>query len=248
MANPHSSQWQRVSNVSGAGLPTVICRHTNDMRMWEQSLYRHKLGPVAGVDEAGRGACFGPMMVAACVLPPRQIRELQVLNDSKQLRPAVRDELFDVIRRQALAYSIVSIPATEIDRWGVGAMNLAGMRRAVAQLAIKPGYVLTDAMKVPGMTVPHLPVIKGDSMARCIAAASVLAKVACDREIERLALQYPGYGLAGHKGYGTVVHTQALHELGPTPLHRFSYRNVAQAERIFRSSRVGHADAGVKVL
>ena len=238
----HSSQWRRVTAAAPTALPTVICRSTADLRGWEQALSRHGLGPVAGVDEAGRGACFGPMMIAACILPSRPIPALKVLNDSKQLRPAVRDDLFDVIRRHAVAYSIVAISAADIDRWGVGEMNTTGMRRAVAQLSTPPGYVLTDAMKVPGMTIPHLPVIKGDSMARCIAAASVLAKVSRDREIERLAQDFPGYGLEGHKGYGTAVHTQAMHERGPTPLHRFSYRNVAQAERIFRSSRVGRAD------
>ncbi len=175
-------------------------------------------------------------MVAACVLGSKPHAALARLDDSKKLTEKVRDELFPVIKRLALAWSVVEIPAAEVDRIGVHVANIEGMRRAVAGLTVAPGYVLTDGFRVPGLPAPSLPVIGGDASAACIAAASVLAKVSRDRTMVALDDELPGYGFAGHKGYSTAVHTAALNELGPCREHRMSYANVAAASRAFESA------------
>lgn len=195
----------------------------------ESSLYARGLGPVAGVDEAGRGACAGPLVVAACILGPRIPTALARLDDSKKLSPATRAALFDIITAKAHAWAIVRIDPAEIDRDGVHHHNLAGMRRAVAELSLTPGFVLTDGYAVEGFGTQSLGVISGDATCPSIAAASVLAKVARDRIMVELDQHYPGYGLAGHKGYGTAAHQAALMELGPSPQHRMSYANVQRA-------------------
>ncbi|MCF4006378.1 ribonuclease HII [Corynebacterium uropygiale] len=199
------------------------------LRTHEVALDRALLGPVAGVDEAGRGSCCGPLTVAACILPSRSLPELAALTDSKKLSPARRAQLFPIIQRRALAWSIIHIPAAEIDRLGIQHANISGMRRAVAALELAPGYVLTDAMRVPGLACPSLPIIGGDGFVRCIAAASVLAKHARDELMVELSRTYPGYGLERHKGYGTKAHMDAVRRHGACPEHRYSYSNVAAA-------------------
>ncbi|MDK8869289.1 ribonuclease HII [Corynebacterium macclintockiae] len=198
----------------------------------ESELIAAGLGPVAGVDEAGRGACCGPISIAACILPAElENTGLDRLTDSKKLTEKTRERLYDVIRDVAVAYSIIHISAEDIDRFGIQHANVSGMRRAVAALEVQPGYVLTDAVKVPGLPMPHLPVVKGDQMAKCISAASVLAKVSRDRVLRTLDEEFPGYGLASHKGYGTKAHMDAVSLHGGTPYHRYSYKNVAAAHR-----------------
>lgn len=198
----------------------------------ESELIAAGLGPVAGVDEAGRGACCGPISIAACILPTElENTGLDRLTDSKKLTEKTRERLYDVIRDVAVAYSIIHISAEDIDRFGIQHANVSGMRRAVAALEVQPGYVLTDAVKVPGLPMPHLPVVKGDQMAKCISAASVLAKVSRDRVLRTLDEEFPGYGLASHKGYGTKAHMDAVSLHGGTPYHRYSYKNVAAAHR-----------------
>lgn len=186
-------------------------------------------GPIAGVDEAGRGACCGPVTIAACVLPAASLPELAALTDSKKLTPVKREKLYNLIVDQAVDFNVVHISAAQIDARGIQHANLSGMRRAVVGLAHPVGYVLSDAMKIPGLTVPQLPIIGGDAAARCISAASVLAKVSRDRLMAELDQRYPGYGLAGHKGYGTKAHSQAIQQRGACPEHRRSYANVAAA-------------------
>ena len=173
------------------------------LRTLESALHRSGLGPVAGVDEVGRGACAGPLVVAACVLGPGRLESLAALDDSKKLTEKVREKLFPLIRRYALAYHVVFIPSVEVDRRGVHVANIEGMRRAVAGLSVRPGYVLSDGFRVPGLPVPSLPVIGGDAAAACIAAASVLAKVSRDRLMVAMDADHPGYGFADHKGYST---------------------------------------------
>lgn len=206
-------------------------RTLKHLRTYEVALDKAGLGPVAGVDEAGRGSCAGPITIAACILPIRPIAELDRLTDSKKLTVALRERLFPLVKRHAVAYSIVHIPVSRIDDRGIQHANLDGMRRAVATLDVMPGYVLTDAMRVPGMPAPHLPVIGGDAAARCIAAASVLAKVSRDHIMEHLDTLYPGYGFAAHKGYGTKIHMEAVRRHGGTPEHRYTYANVAAAHQ-----------------
>ena len=199
------------------------------MRTLESALYRGGLGPVAGVDEVGRGACAGPLVVAACVLGPNRLESLALLDDSKKLTEKERERLFPVIRRYALAYHVVFIPSVDVDRRGVHVANIEGMRRAVAGLSVRPGYVLSDGFRVPGLPMPSLPVIGGDAAAACIAAASVLAKVSRDRLMVKMDTQFPGYGFAEHKGYSTPMHSAALHDLGPCAEHRYSFINVRRA-------------------
>ncbi len=195
----------------------------------EGALYRRGLGPVAGVDEAGRGACAGPLVVAACVLGERANKALAGLDDSKKLTAAARAELYPLIVQHSLAYSVIFIPAADVDRLGVHVANIEGMRRSVAALSMTPGYVLTDGFRVEGLAAASLSVIGGDGNSACIAAASVLAKVARDTAMVEMDASIPGYGLSAHKGYSTPVHTAALRALGPSVEHRFSYANVASA-------------------
>lgn len=197
------------------------------MRTMESALLRSGLGPVAGVDEAGRGACAGPLVVAACILGDRARTALDLLDDSKKLSEKTRESLFPRVIRWATAYSIVTVPAEEVDRIGIHVANIEGMRRAVMGLDPTPGYVLTDGFRVPGLAVPSLPVIGGDATAACIAAASVLAKVHRDRIMRALDTELPGYSFSVHKGYNTALHTEALAALGPTAEHRRSWSNVA---------------------
>ena len=206
--------------------PRAVIRRSAGLRTIESALYRGGLGPVAGVDEVGRGACAGPLVVAACVLGPNRLESLSALDDSKKLNERERERLFPLIRRYALAYHVVFIPSTEVDRRGVHVANIEGMRRAVAGLPLRPGYVLSDGFRVPGLPMPSLPVVGGDAAAACIAAASVLAKVSRDRLMVQMDSRHPGYGFAEHKGYSTAFHTAALAERGPCSEHRYSFINV----------------------
>ncbi|WP_343054006.1 ribonuclease HII [Prauserella isguenensis] len=195
------------------------------------ALDRRGLGPVAGVDEAGRGACAGPLVVAACVLRPGDASRLSELTDSKLLTAAARDRVYERVVRRAVAYSIVVVPPDEVDARGIHVTNIEGMRRAVTRLQVAPGYVLIDGFRVPGLPAPSVPVIKGDRVAACVAAASVLAKVTRDRIMADVHAEYPQYGFDVHKGYTTTDHGEALTVHGPCPAHRWSYTNVAVAAK-----------------
>jgi ribonuclease HII len=212
--------------VTTAWPPRTVIRKAGGLRTLESALYRSGLGPVAGVDEVGRGACAGPLVVAACVLGPGRLESLAALDDSKRLTERERERLFPLIRRYALAYHVVFIPSVEVDRRGVHIANIEGMRRAVAGLSVRAGYVLSDGFRVPGLPVSSLPVVSGDAAAACIAAASVLAKVSRDRLMVAMDADHPGYGFAEHKGYSTPAHSRALARLGPCPEHRYSFINV----------------------
>ncbi|MFY9189780.1 MAG: ribonuclease HII [Lawsonella sp.] len=212
--------------------PTNTAPPTNGLHGMEEMLLAHGCGPVAGIDEAGRGACAGPLTVAACILPEKLSPELQQLADSKKLTPVRREKLYPVIKEQAVAWSVVFFQPDEIDKLGVQHCNIEGMRRAIAQLSAAPGYVLTDGFKVPGLPMPSLAVPKGDANISCIAAASVLAKVTRDRIMVELDETFPEYGFSGHKGYCTAVHQKALETHGVSPIHRRSYANVEKAFHI----------------
>ncbi len=197
----------------------------------------------------GRGACAGPLVVAACVLGPGRLESLAALDDSKKLTEQTREKLYPLIRRYALAYHVVFIPSIEVDRRGVHAANIEGMRRAVAGLPVRPGYVLSDGFRVPGLPVPSLPVVGGDAAAACIAAASVLAKVSRDRLMVAMDAEHPGYGFAEHKGYATPANSAALAELGPCSQHRFSFINVRRVAtesgtRVVAECKPGEPDGG----
>lgn len=197
------------------------------MSFVEQSLIAAGLAPIAGVDEAGRGACAGPLVVASVILKDIDSPTLSEIRDSKELSEGKREEFFTKIHEEALSLSVIIVPANEIDKRGVHAANLDGMRRAVHGLDVTPNYVLTDGYAIKGITIPSLAIWKGDQVAPTISAASIIAKVTRDRIMTELDLQYPGYGLAKHKGYITAAHTKALKDLGVSAIHRRSYSNVA---------------------
>lgn len=194
----------------------------------ERSLEHAGFSPVAGVDEAGRGACAGPLVVGAAMLPSGRRGVIDGLTDSKLLSPRRRDEIYAQVVDRALAWSVVIIPRHDIDRIGLHRCNIAGMRRALAVLETRPAYVLIDGFRVPGLDLPGLAVPKGDRTAACVAAASVIAKVTRDRIMTELHERFPAYGFAEHKGYITREHTAALTRHGPCPEHRLSFVNVAR--------------------
>ena len=197
------------------------------MKHIESTLIASGIKRIAGVDEAGRGPCAGPLVVAAVILKDPFAPELSEVRDSKELSEALREKLFDVVIEQALSYSIIEISVEEIDSFGLHKSNLEGMRRAINSLEVVPEYVLTDGYAIEGLAIPNLAVWKGDQVAVSISAASILAKVYRDREMIKLDSRYPGYGLAKHKGYITAAHTKALGELGVTDIHRKSFANIA---------------------
>ena len=197
---------------------------------YERALRRAGLDPVAGVDEAGRGACAGPLVAAAAILPEGQRGQVPGLADSKLLTAKARDRAYDQILRRATAWSVVVIDSEECDRLGMHVANLEALRRAIALLDVRPSYVLTDGFPVDGFEVPGLAVWKGDRVAACIAAASVIAKVTRDRIMAELHDHYPVYDFATHKGYITATHTAALEEHGPCAVHRRRFVNVRRVE------------------
>ncbi len=206
--------------------PGYTPRRAAGLTGYERVLVRAGLSPVAGIDEAGRGACAGPLVVAAVILDPRKLSGLSGVADSKTLTAAAREEAYTEVMRTALSWHRVIIPADEIDACGLHVCNIAGMRRALAGLSIRPGYVLTDGFAVRGLGVPALAMWKGDEVAACVAAASIVAKVTRDRIMTGLSEQYPAYGFARHKGYSTRSHMRALAQHGPCPEHRASFANV----------------------
>jgi ribonuclease HII len=197
------------------------------MKVIEQLLANAGISPIAGVDEAGRGACAGPLVIASVVLNDPFAPELAVVRDSKEIAENKRDAVFDLIHHVAVSVSVVIVPASEVDSRGVHAANLDGMRRAVQGLSVEPAYVLTDGYAIEGLGVPNLAVWKGDQVVVSISAASVIAKVSRDRIMREMDLEFPQYGFAGHKGYITAAHTKALKEHGPCAQHRQSFANVA---------------------
>jgi len=193
----------------------------------ERLLLDNGISPIAGVDEAGRGACAGPLLVAAVILKDPFAPELVTVRDSKEISENMREELFDLIIESSLAVSVVEIPAEVIDERGVHVANIDGMRRAVHGLSVIPKYVLTDGYVIPGLGVSTLGVWKGDQVVHTISAASIIAKVTRDRMMRKLDEEFPEYGFARHKGYVTAAHSEALTKFGPSVIHRRSFSNVA---------------------
>ncbi|CAB4786050.1 MAG: ribonuclease HII [Actinobacteria bacterium] len=197
------------------------------MKVIEQLLIQAGISPIAGVDEAGRGACAGPLVIASVVLHDPFAPELSPVRDSKELSENKREELYELIQSIAADISVVVVPAAEVDSRGVHAANLDGMRRAVNGLSHTPAYVLTDGYAIEGLALPNLAVWKGDQVVVTISAASIIAKVTRDRIMREMDIEFPNYGFAGHKGYITASHTNALIEHGPCVQHRRSFSNVA---------------------
>ncbi len=186
---------------------------------------------VAGVDEVGRGPLCGPVVTAAVILDP--LRPIAGLNDSKKLTEKKREALFVEIQEKALAWCIARADVDEIDRLNILQATMLAMQRAVAGLAIQPDLALIDGNRCPQLPMAAEAIVQGDGLVAEISAASILAKVSRDREMAVLDAQYPGYGIAKHKGYPTPAHLKALQELGPTPIYR---RSFAPVRRFFEES------------
>lgn len=206
-----------------------VVRRDAGLYGYERALRRAGLGPVAGADEAGRGACAGPLVAAAVILPESPGRVIQGLRDSKLLSAGQRERAYAEIVAKADAWSVVALSPGECDRLGMHVANIQALRRALMRLEVGPRYVLTDGFPVDGLGVPGLAVWKGDRVAACVAAASVIAKVTRDRIMTGLAREFPDYSFDIHKGYCTPLHQAALDEHGPCPEHRLRFDNVVRA-------------------
>ena len=196
------------------------------MKAYEERLYREgnscgKIEYIAGVDEVGRGPLAGPVVAAAVILPP----DFAVLgvNDSKKLSPAKREALYDEIMDKAEAVGVGMASPARIDEINILQATYEAMREAVAALNVAPDLLLNDAVTIPGISIPQVPIIKGDAKSVSIAAASIIAKVTRDRLMVQYDKILPGYGFAQHKGYGSREHIEAIRRLGPTPIHRQTF-------------------------
>lgn len=207
--------------------PADSCRRPAPPRDYEATLRRAGFAVVAGADEAGRGACAGPLVAGAVVLGG----PIDGLADSKALSASRRDRLYDEIVARARSWAVVSVEAAECDRLGLGRANIEALRRALLRLDVRPDFALTDGFAVDGLGCPSLGMWKGDQVVACVQAASILAKVTRDRVMVAWDEAYPGYGFSVHKGYVTAEHRQRLAELGPCPIHRRSFGNVQAATR-----------------
>ena len=205
------------------------------MRSYEAALHTRGFSPIAGVDEAGRGACAGPLVVAAVVLGTSPL--LRGVADSKSLTARARAQLFDVIFEHASAVAVVVIEPDEIDDLGVHRADLEGMRRALARLDVSANYAITDGYPIEGLPIPSLAVWKGDQVCASVAAASIIAKVTRDRIMVQLDASYPEYGFASHKGYVTAAHKAALTNVGPSQVHRYSFAPVSAAVALHNQTK-----------
>lgn len=201
---------------------------TGQMRAFERQLAGEILGReegaqvlIGGIDEAGRGPLAGPVAAAVVILPDDV--PFPFVNDSKKLSPKKRDELYDYIREHAAAYSVKLVEPQRIDEINILQATYEAMRSAVAALAVTPEVLVNDAVRIPGIDLPQIPVVKGDAKCLSIAAASILAKVTRDRLMEEYDRIYPEYGFASHKGYGTAQHIEAIRKYGPCPIHRRTF-------------------------
>ena len=192
---------------------------------FQEQFYSNKVKLIVGVDEAGRGPLAGPVVAAACILPRAYINK--EINDSKQLSEKKREELFGIIKKDAIAYGVGIVSAEKIDKLNIYEATKKAMKEAINNLKHEFDLVLTDAMPLKGFDVEVIPIIKGDAKALPIAAASIIAKVTRDHMMKELGEKYPEYGFEIHKGYGTKKHMDALKKYGPVKgIHRFSYKPV----------------------
>jgi ribonuclease HII len=199
---------------------------------YERALRRAGLDPVAGADEAGRGACAGPLVASAVILSDTKGRQIPGLNDSKLLTALQRERLYTEITRKAIAWTVVSLEPGECDALGMHVANVMALRMALLRLEVAPTYVLTDGFAVDGLGTPGLAIWKGDRVAACVAAASIIAKVTRDRVMCELDQMYPQYEFHEHKGYCTPLHQERLDAYGPSPAHRMRFINVSRTTRV----------------
>lgn len=189
------------------------------MKVYENQ-YEH-LGYVCGIDEAGRGPLAGPVVAGAVILPKDS--QILWLNDSKQLSAKKREELYDVIMKEAVSVGVGYATPARIDEINILQATYEAMREAVSKLSVMPQILLNDAVTIPQITIPQVPIVKGDAKSVSIAAASIVAKVTRDRLMVEYDKMFPEYGFASHKGYGSAYHIEALRAYGPTPIHRKTF-------------------------
>ena len=215
--NSVSSLLERARKAIAA-IEKEIAR-TEEMKKYEYE--NEQFGYVCGIDEVGRGPFAGPVVACAVILPANS--RILYLNDSKKLSEKKREELYDVIMKEAVAVGIGMRDAGRIDEINILQATYEAMRDAIANLKVKPDVLLNDAVTIPGVDIRQVPIIKGDAKSVSIAAASIVAKVTRDRMMVEYEKEYPGFDFASNKGYGTQKHIEALKEQGPTPIHRRSF-------------------------
>jgi ribonuclease HII len=218
--------------ADGGGVPSVLVRRNSGIYGYERALQRVGLNPVAGADEAGRGACAGPLVAAAVILSDAKSKQIAGLKDSKLLTALQRERLYAEITAKAVAWSVVSIQPQECDALGMHVANVMALRMALLRLDVPPTYVLTDGFPVDGLGTPGLAVWKGDRVAACVSAASIIAKVTRDRIMCELDETYPAYAFKIHKGYCTPLHQERLDEHGPSATHRMRFVNVRRTATV----------------
>ena len=211
---------------------TVVVRRDAGIYAYEASLRRGGFELIAGADEAGRGACAGPLVAGAVILRPGRAGEIPGLADSKLLTPLARDRVYEEILARAVAWSVVCVEAGECDALGMHHANLAALRRALLRLQPAADFALTDGFGVDGLGTPNLAIWKGDRVAACVAAASVVAKVTRDRIMTGWHTEYPAYAFDIHKGYCTPLHQERLDRHGPSPIHRWCFENVRRTSKV----------------
>lgn len=196
---------------------------------YEQQFYNKKVQYIVGCDEAGRGCLLGSVFAGAVILP--KDFQCELINDSKKLTAKKREEAYQIIVDNAIAWGVGFCTADEIDEMNIYNASRLAMKRAIINMHHEYDMILTDCMKMPGMEVPVIDLIHGDALSQCIAAASIIAKVSRDRECIELDKKYPEYGIAKHKGYGTKEHLEALKKYGPIKhLYRFTYAPVRESQ------------------
>lgn len=210
----------------------VSLRRSEGLYAYEAALRRGGFSLIAGADEAGRGACAGPLVAGAVILSAGAAGHIDGLADSKLLSPAQRERAYQRIVDQAESWAVVSLEADECDRLGMHQANLTALRRAIAGLDPQPDFALTDGFAVDGLGSPSLAMWKGDRVVACIAAASVIAKVTRDRIMAEWHERYPEYDLNIHKGYCTALHQERLDAHGPSAIHRQCFENVRRAGKV----------------
>jgi ribonuclease HII len=221
----------------------VVVRREAGIYAYEASLRRGGFGLIAGADEAGRGACAGPLVAGAVILRPGKHGEIPGLADSKLLTPNQRDRVYDQVLARAVAWSVVSVDPAECDALGMHQANLAALRRALLRLKPTAEFALTDGFGVDGLGMPNLAIWKGDRVAACVAAASVGAKVTRDRIMAGWHQELPGYAFDIHKGYCTPLHQERLEAHGPSHIHRWCFENVRRTATTSGSASL-HGGAG----
>lgn len=227
-----SSLYEKYAADTRAGVQNLILKYRRQEEKLQEEIQRTEAmsrfekeyahcGLICGIDEVGRGPLAGPVVAGAVILPKDE--QILYLNDSKKLSEKKREELYDVIMEKAVATGIGIIGPARIDEINILQATYEAMRMAIGNLQVQPGILLNDAVTIPQVTIPQVPIIKGDAKSVSIAAASILAKVTRDRLMVEYDKVLPGYDFAGNKGYGSAAHIEALKKLGPTPIHRSSF-------------------------